>query len=233
MKLMPDAYKVVPWRNGQGETTEIAIEPFSASVSDSFLWRISTSYVTESGPFSSYIGYDRILFIIEGECPMHLFHQEQGKQESVQYQRTLLPLQPGPGYQFRGGDSTSSRVDSSVKDLNIFVKSDSVKAEATLYCISNLSSGLSGFTQPSFELSTKGHSDRMCWSFLYCVNAQINVAVLDSSSGQELFNTVLAGQQTLEWKSRGEKLSLKIQRAGISNSNETIYFIYFEIWTIR
>jgi environmental stress-induced protein Ves len=55
----------VPWKNGGGSTTEIAVAPPDAAL-DGFDWRISLATITEDGPFSYFDGVDRTLALIEG-----------------------------------------------------------------------------------------------------------------------------------------------------------------------
>mgnify|MGYP001097387915 CR=1 FL=1 len=47
--------RTMPWKNGGGTTTEIAVAPESASLDD-FDWRISMAHVGADGPFSSFPG---------------------------------------------------------------------------------------------------------------------------------------------------------------------------------
>ncbi|MBP1296363.1 HutD/Ves family protein [Bradyrhizobium elkanii] len=54
-----------PWKNGGGETTEIAVEPANASL-DAFDWRISVARVASDGPFSEFAGIDRSLAVAKG-----------------------------------------------------------------------------------------------------------------------------------------------------------------------
>ena len=63
---------VMPWKNGQGSTTELAIEPPGAAL-DGFDWRISIAELRGSGPFSTFPGYDRIIVQLDGP-PMILTH---------------------------------------------------------------------------------------------------------------------------------------------------------------
>lgn len=56
----------MPWKNGGGETVEIAIWPPSASLSD-FDWRLSMATVAMDGPFSLFPGIDRTLAVLDGE----------------------------------------------------------------------------------------------------------------------------------------------------------------------
>ena len=58
-------YKRMPWKNGGGETVEIAVFPPQASLDD-FGWRISMATVAADGPFSAFPGVDRTLSILSG-----------------------------------------------------------------------------------------------------------------------------------------------------------------------
>jgi len=65
--LLPrDRQRLVPWRNGQGSTREIAIEPPAATVAGPFLWRVSSATVGADGPFSPFPGVDRALWLLRG-----------------------------------------------------------------------------------------------------------------------------------------------------------------------
>ncbi|CAN7333002.1 HutD family protein [Bosea sp. LjRoot9] len=55
----------MPWKNGGGTTTEIAVHPQGASL-DAFDWRISMAHVGSDGPFSSFPGIDRTLAVLRG-----------------------------------------------------------------------------------------------------------------------------------------------------------------------
>ncbi|MER8898929.1 HutD family protein [Mesorhizobium sp. M0676] len=59
-------YRVMPWKNGGGTTTEIAVSPDGAGLDD-FDWRVSMARVEGSGPFSGFAGVDRTLAVLEGE----------------------------------------------------------------------------------------------------------------------------------------------------------------------
>lgn len=59
-------YRRMPWKNGGGETVEIAVFPTNAGV-DAFDWRISIATVATNGPFSIFPGIDRTLSILSGE----------------------------------------------------------------------------------------------------------------------------------------------------------------------
>jgi environmental stress-induced protein Ves len=62
--IHPHDFKRLPWKNGKGETIELAINE-DGSLAD-FDWRISMASVTEDGPFSDFSGYQRHLLLLEG-----------------------------------------------------------------------------------------------------------------------------------------------------------------------
>lgn len=55
----------MPWKNGGGETAEIAVSPAAATLDD-LDWRLSMARVTSDGPFSTFASVDRTLTILEG-----------------------------------------------------------------------------------------------------------------------------------------------------------------------
>ncbi len=59
-------HRRMPWKNGGGETTEIAISPDGALVND-FDWRLSMARVESGGPFSNFPGIDRTLAVLDGD----------------------------------------------------------------------------------------------------------------------------------------------------------------------
>jgi len=55
----------MPWKNGQGTTTEIAVAPAGAGLDD-FDWRLSIARMESDAPFSAFPGIVRTLAVIEG-----------------------------------------------------------------------------------------------------------------------------------------------------------------------
>ncbi|RZA28175.1 MAG: HutD family protein [Lysobacteraceae bacterium] len=55
----------VPWKNGGGSTTEIAIGPPDSGFED-FEWRVSLATIEKDGAFSLFPGVDRTLALVEG-----------------------------------------------------------------------------------------------------------------------------------------------------------------------
>lgn len=65
--LRSDSFRVMPWKNGGGITTELLILPDGATVAGGFDLRLSRARVASSGPFSPFPGCDRTLLLLEGE----------------------------------------------------------------------------------------------------------------------------------------------------------------------
>jgi environmental stress-induced protein Ves len=102
----------MPWKNGKGETVEIAVFPAHASV-DTFDWRISTATVAEDGPFSHFAGIDRTLSILTG----------QGMMLSVEGRDNILLQQSSDPYVFPGDvDTTAVLTGGAITDLNVMTR---------------------------------------------------------------------------------------------------------------
>jgi hypothetical protein len=63
--LRAAAHRRMPWKNGGGETAQIAIFPPDAPL-DAFDWRLSMAVVATDGAFSTFAGVDRTLAVLDG-----------------------------------------------------------------------------------------------------------------------------------------------------------------------
>ncbi len=113
MKILRAAdHKRMPWKNGRGETVEIAVFPPAASVED-FDWRISMATVAEDGPFSVFPDIDRTLSILEGA----------GMELAVDGRDTAVLTQASPPHAFAADAPTTARlVEGTIVDLNIMTR---------------------------------------------------------------------------------------------------------------
>jgi environmental stress-induced protein Ves len=105
-------YRRMPWKNGGGETVEIAVFPASAGLED-FVWRISMATVASDGPFSSFSGIDRTLSILQG-AGMMLTIGDDGP----------VALTPAtPPFAFPADVPTSAiLLDGAITDLNVMIR---------------------------------------------------------------------------------------------------------------
>ncbi len=60
-----DDGRAVPWKNGGGSTTEIAVGPPRALL-DTFDWRVSVARIASNGSFSEFPGLDRSIAVVNG-----------------------------------------------------------------------------------------------------------------------------------------------------------------------
>jgi uncharacterized protein len=108
--IRPAEYRVMPWKNGGGVTTEICVSPPSGA----FDWRVSIATVNADGPFSAFAGYERHIMTLSGQG-MVLDIEGCGK-------FTLEPLQP---FTFSGDARVhGSLLEGEVLDFNLMVHRD-------------------------------------------------------------------------------------------------------------
>jgi len=102
----------MPWKNGGGVTTEIAVFPEGAGLDD-FEWRLSMATVATDGPFSLFAGIDRTLAVLEGE----------GVVLSVEGMADATLTTASPPFAFAADRSASARlVSGPISDLNIMTR---------------------------------------------------------------------------------------------------------------
>lgn len=110
--LRADGYRRMRWKNGGGETAEIAVYPEDAAL-NGFGWRVSMATVASDGPFSAFPEVDRTLTVLDGEGIV-LEVEGSGK--------TILTPVDAP-YSFRGDVATSGRlVGGPIIDLNVMTR---------------------------------------------------------------------------------------------------------------
>lgn len=108
----------MPWKNGGGSTTELAIFPQGSSLDD-FVWRLSMANVSTSGPFSHFAQIDRSLAILSGEGLILHSDSEQSASTSVTLTQQSMP------YLFSGETLINSELISGpVLDLNMMTRRD-------------------------------------------------------------------------------------------------------------
>jgi environmental stress-induced protein Ves len=102
-------YKVMPWKNGGGMTTEVAVARDAAG---EVLWRVSIADVEQSGPFSDFTGYDRTIMLLEGRGFVLDFDQA----PSQRIERRWEP------FRFAGDwKANCTLIDGPVRDFNLMV----------------------------------------------------------------------------------------------------------------
>lgn len=109
----------MPWANGGGETWEVARFPQGEAVSG-FDWRISIATISESGPFSSLPGIDRLFLPLQGA----------GVWLTIGDGEPVLMSNGDAAIAFQGEESCGCRlVDGMVRDLNVMTRRGSCFAK--------------------------------------------------------------------------------------------------------
>jgi environmental stress-induced protein Ves len=118
--LTPRDYRVLPWKNGGGTTTEICIHPEDAGWDD-FEWRVGIADIARSGPFSSFPGIDRSILLLE--CP-----EDSGMRLTIDGAHVEMP--PRQFIDFRGEAATMTTLRGQpVRDFNVMSRRSRIHHE--------------------------------------------------------------------------------------------------------
>ena len=120
--IVPSQFKILPWKNGKGETTELAIN--HQGTLDDFDWRLSIASVVEDGMFSDFSSYERNLVLIKGQG-ITLQHDEQ----TTDHLSALLSFAT-----FDGGCKTQGTLlNGVIKDFNIITRQKLYRTQVNTY----------------------------------------------------------------------------------------------------
>ncbi len=109
--IQPTQFKTVLWKNGKGETIEMAIN--SGGTLEDFDWRLSMASVVEDGVFSNFTGYTRNLILIAGDG-INLQHND----NKIDRLTKLLDIAT-----FDGGNKTVGNLHSNeITDFNVIAR---------------------------------------------------------------------------------------------------------------
>jgi environmental stress-induced protein Ves len=105
-------YRRMPWKNGGGETVEVAVSPAGAAL-DAFEWRVSMAHVATSGPFSRFPGVDRTLAVLAGN----------GVRLRVGGRAAVALGRDAPPFAFSGDDLAEVElIDGAIDDINVMTR---------------------------------------------------------------------------------------------------------------
>jgi environmental stress-induced protein Ves len=102
--LDPASFKTVPWKNGGGTATDIAVGLGADGEVD---WRVGTAAILKDGPFSNYEGVTRTFTIIAGPG-VHLDFAGEGTRTLDRDQPTRFAGAPAPFCRLRDGTSATA-----------------------------------------------------------------------------------------------------------------------------
>lgn len=105
-------YRRMIWKNGGGETAEIAVFPEGVGLDD-FGWRVSMATVPSDGPFSAFANVDRTLSVLEGD----------GIALEIEGRGGVRLTTASPPYGFAADAATSARlIGGTIVDLNVMTR---------------------------------------------------------------------------------------------------------------
>lgn len=102
--LDPAAFQTVPWKNGGGTATDIAV---GLSADGEVDWRVGTAAILKDGPFSDYEGVTRTFTIVAGPG-VHLDFAGEGTRTLDRDQPTRFAGAPAPFCRLRDGASATA-----------------------------------------------------------------------------------------------------------------------------
>ncbi|MBH3392337.1 HutD family protein [Pseudomonas putida] len=105
--LRAQDYPRMPWKNGGGSTEEITRD--SGEGLDGFGWRLSIADIEESGGFSTFAGYQRIITVLQGDGMRLLVDGQPSR-----------PLLPFDAFAFSGESQVSCKLlGGAIRDFNL------------------------------------------------------------------------------------------------------------------
>lgn len=120
--ISPDRFKQIPWKNGKGVTSELAISEGHSI--DDFTWRISIAQVDKDGAFSDFSGLHRTLVLLEGRG-LELCHDD------TSFDRLQRPLDYA---EFDGGSRTvGTLISGPITDFNVMSRAGRMSAQVGVY----------------------------------------------------------------------------------------------------
>ncbi|MBB1439388.1 HutD family protein [Shewanella sp. SG41-4] len=168
--ISPTAFTLVPWKNGLGSTTQLAINE-GGSIQH-FDWRVSMSKVIANGPFSSFPGYQRHLVLLSGSG-IRLHYMSETVDKPIALCDDLIT--PLACVSFDGGLATRGElIDSEIVDLNIITRQAVLNSHVEI-------------------LSQQGQlTSRVCeWVMAYAVEGDLNISGLDVDLNDNVSNKLI------------------------------------------
>jgi environmental stress-induced protein Ves len=204
-KIAPNQWSPAPWKNGGGSTVQLGIFPPTSSLAEAnYIWRVSLATATQSGPFSEFPGYDRVLAVL-GDRPMVLRHESDGTSEGTPngaVEQILRPLEP---YSVSGHLKTDCKIlGDEVRDLNVMIKHDRGSVEMHVLELPPNARRKVGVTDCSVFFCVKGKGR-------FVIPVEGRRPVIHDDFGE---NTTFIFEPNRELKLSGEKLDIEVGPEG-------------------
>jgi environmental stress-induced protein Ves len=112
-----------PWKNGLGQTREMAVQPVSDSSHD-LLWRVSIAEVTCAAPFSAFPGIDRTIVLLDGAGFTMTLDGGQTHALTTRFVPFAFPGEAAVEVQLAGGPT---------RDFNLMVRRTQARGEVQVW----------------------------------------------------------------------------------------------------
>lgn len=177
-RLTPADYRKMPWRNGGGTTTELAISPEGGGgLAERFLYRVSIADVAADGPFSRFEGYDRHIMLVAG-AGMSLDCGHHGRID------LRAPFEPR---RFSGDwDVHGALVGGSVRDFNLIVDRARATSELEVRLVSAPETIACGAGTTCIIHILEGHLDEAAEGDTIVSEAPLPLVPRDDASGRRV-----------------------------------------------
>jgi environmental stress-induced protein Ves len=120
MRFHDEQLPSTAWKNGGGRTREIVRVPATSSMDD-FDWRVSIADISASGPFSRFVGFDRVIVLLSGDG-VHL----RSTDGAIDH-RLDQPIAP---FSFAGESAIDATlIGSASTDFNVMTRRAAIRAE--------------------------------------------------------------------------------------------------------
>jgi uncharacterized protein len=172
-KITADELHVVPWKNGGGVTTEIAVGPPRSGDQD-WSWRVSIADVPATGPFSMFPGIHRSIAVIAGGGMDLMF--EDGR---------MIPLELNRPVDFDGGSVVDGILrNDPIRDFNVMV--DRRYFRATLDIVPGQADVPKSIAEGSALLA-------------HVLDGTCTIAAADNSAQDVRTNETVVGEGSIDW----------------------------------
>lgn len=122
--LRASDFREMPWKNGGGFTSELALRPPGASLTAGFVWRLSMAKIQQSGPFSAFPGYERLIMQLSGP-PMELLHRRDSASSPIRAELARFAA-----YRFPGEWATEGKLGGgTAQDFNLMLRRGQAEGE--------------------------------------------------------------------------------------------------------
>ena len=186
--LRAETYRRMRWKNGGGETAEIAVVPEGAGLED-FGWRISMAKVEAGGPFSAFPEVDRTLSILEGE----------GIVLDIEGRKPVTLTGASAPYSFAADAATNAELlGGPITDLNVMTRRGRYVHRVTRHDVAR-------------RLDLTVSADE---TILFCSASRLRIGGLGFEEELGLYDVLMPSKHSLSVEGQGRLFVIELEKSG-------------------